>query len=66
MQTHIWCSETFFFFRKSLLLWDNVEKYCRAGLATDNKIIRYMSIARWIVRATNTLSQYVVVIALPL
>jgi len=25
------------FFRKSCRLWDNVEKYCRAGQATDEK-----------------------------
>jgi len=31
LQTHIWCSVTFF--RKSCRLWDNVEKYCRAGQA---------------------------------
>jgi hypothetical protein len=30
----------FFFFRKSCLLWDNVEKYCRDGHATDDKILR--------------------------
>jgi len=24
-----------FFFQKSCRLWDNVEKYCRAGKATD-------------------------------
>jgi len=29
MKTHILCSVTVF--RKSCLLWDNVEKYCRAG-----------------------------------
>ena len=35
IKTHILCSVTFF--RKSYRLWDNVEKYCRAGQATvDN------------------------------
>ena len=34
IKTHILCSVTFFF-RKSWQLWDNVEKYCRAGQATD-------------------------------
>ena len=29
IKTHILCSVTFF--RKSYRLWDNVEKYCRAG-----------------------------------
>jgi len=28
----------FFFTRKSPLLWDIVEKYCRAGLATDENM----------------------------
>jgi len=27
-----------FFFRKSCLLWDNVEKYCRVGQATDDNL----------------------------
>jgi hypothetical protein len=26
------------FFRKSCLLWDNVEKYCRAQQATNNNM----------------------------
>jgi hypothetical protein len=34
---HVLCSVTFFF-RKSCHLWDNVEKYCRAGQATDDKM----------------------------
>jgi len=29
-----------FFFRKSCRLWDNVEKYCRARLATDDNVVR--------------------------
>jgi len=37
IKTHILCSKTFFF-RKSCLLWDNVQKYCRAGQATDNNM----------------------------
>jgi hypothetical protein len=32
IKTHILCSETVF--RKSCRLWDNLEKYCRAGQAT--------------------------------
>ena len=37
IRTHIsdWIT---FFFRKSCCLWDNVEKYCRAGQATDDSI----------------------------
>jgi len=33
--THILYS-VIFFFRKSYRSWQNVEKYCRAGHATDN------------------------------
>jgi hypothetical protein len=36
IKTHILCSTTFF--RKSCRLWDNVEKYCRAGQATDGNM----------------------------
>jgi len=36
LKTHILCSITFF--RKSRRLWDNMEKYCRAGQATDDKM----------------------------
>jgi len=32
-KTHILCSKNFF--QKSWHLWDKVEKFCRAGLATD-------------------------------
>jgi len=34
IKTHIFSSVTFF--RKSCRLWDSVEKYCRAGQATDD------------------------------
>jgi hypothetical protein len=34
IKTQILCSITFF--RKSRRLWDNVEKYCKAGQATDD------------------------------
>ena len=43
IKTHILCSVTHF--RKSRCLWDNVEKYCRAGQATDDNITRRMGIA---------------------
>jgi len=36
IKTHILCSITFFF--KSCRLLDNVEKYCRAGQATDDNM----------------------------
>ena len=39
IKTHILCSVPFFFFffRKSCRLRDNVDKYCRAGQATDDR-----------------------------
>jgi len=42
---HIVCSITFF-----VRLWDNVEKYCRTGQATDENIIRRMRIACWLTK----------------
>jgi hypothetical protein len=38
-------------FWKSFRLWDNVEKYVRLRLATDDNIIRLMCFARWITKA---------------
>ena len=42
------------------------KKYGRAGQATDDNIIRRMRIACWIPKATDTHSEYVIIIALPL
>jgi len=36
-EIHILCS-IIFFFRKLCQLWSNVEKYCRAGQATDDNM----------------------------
>jgi len=36
IKTHILCSIAFF--RKSFRLWDNVEKFCRTGQATDDNM----------------------------
>ena len=36
INTHILCSVAVF--RKSYRLWDNVEKYCRSGQATDDNM----------------------------
>ena len=46
---HILCSVCIyiFFFLKSRLLWDNVEKYYTAGQAIDVDIIRRMHFACW-------------------
>jgi hypothetical protein len=61
IKTHILHSETFF--QKSCRLGGNVEKYGRAGQATDDYIIRSTYFAYWITNATDTLSEYVILIA---
>ena len=43
-----------------------VQKYCKAGQATDSNKIRRMRTACWIPKATNTHSEYVLLIVLPL
>ena len=53
------------FFRKSYRLRNNVEKYCSAGQATDYNITWRMFIACWILKATDTHSEYVILIAFP-
>jgi hypothetical protein len=44
---------------------DNVEKYGRANQAKNDDIIWRMRIACWIPKATETHSEYVILIALP-
>ena len=65
LETHIFMINNFLF-RKSFFLWDNVEKYCRAGQATDNNITRRMHTECCIPKATNTHSEYVTLTAFPL
>jgi hypothetical protein len=43
-----------------------VEKYCRAGQATDDNVTRRMRIACSIPKATDNHSEYVLIIAFPL
>ena len=57
----ILCSITVFF-RISCRLWD-VEKYGTAGQAADNNIIQRKRFACWITKATNTISQYLLLIS---
>jgi len=50
------------FFKKLYVLYclrNNVEKYCTAGQATDDKTVRHMRTACWTTKATNTHSEYV-------
>jgi hypothetical protein len=42
-----------------------VEKYGTVGQATDGNIIRRMRFAWWITKATDSHSEYVILIALP-
>ena len=54
------------FFHSWCRLCDNVEKYCRAGQAMGNIIVQSMRFACWIPKATDMLSEYVILIAFPL
>jgi hypothetical protein len=51
---------TDYVFLKSCRLWDNLEKYCRDGQATNDSIIWRMRIACRIPKATDTQSVYVI------
>jgi len=42
-----------------------VERYGRAGLATDDNIIQGMRVTCWIIKDTDTHSEYVILIAYP-
>jgi hypothetical protein len=64
IKTYILCSITFS--QKSCRLWDNVEKFCGATEATDDNILRRMRFVCWITKATDTHSEYVILIAFPL
>jgi hypothetical protein len=63
IKTHILCSVTFF--RKSCRLSYNVEKYGRAIQATDDNIIQPMRFVCWVTKATDTHSEYVILIVFP-
>ena len=43
-----------------------MEKYGRAGQATDDNIIQRVRIAYWLTKVTNTHSEYVILIAFAL
>jgi hypothetical protein len=55
-----------FFFRQLCSLWDNVEKYCRAGQATYDKMIQHMHFPCWITKAKKQHSEFVTLLAFPL
>jgi hypothetical protein len=54
-----------FFFRKSCLLWDNVEIYCTDRQATDVNTIRLACFACWINKAADIHLEYVTLIVSP-
>ena len=43
-----------------------MEKYCKAGKATGDNIIGRIHFACWIIKATNTHSEYIIPIVFPL
>ena len=55
-----------FFFRELYRLGDNKEKYSTTRQGTDDNIKRLVRFACWIPKATNTHSEYVILIAFPL
>ena len=64
IKTHILCSVTFFFLENLAIyekMWKNIVERGRPQMT-----IWQMRIACWIPKATNTHSQYVIVIAFPL
>jgi hypothetical protein len=63
IKTHILSAKTFS--RKSCRLWGNVEKYVKAGQATEDKVIRRMCFVCSVSKATDTHSECVILIAIP-
>ena len=63
IKTHILCS-VIFRKKKSFQLLDNVEKYCRAGQSTDDNMAHAHCML--VPKATDTNSEYVILIAFPL
>jgi hypothetical protein len=62
IKTHFMFSK-FFPPEKSCSLWDNVDRHGTARQATDDNIIRRMRFACCITKATETHSEYVILIA---
>jgi hypothetical protein len=60
IKASILCSITFF--QKACHLWDNVEKYGRAGQASYDGVIQCTCFLCWVTKATDTHSEYVILI----
>jgi len=58
IKTHILCSVAVLFVKNRAVYEIEVQKYCRAGQATDDN----MAHACWICKVTNTHSEYVILI----
>jgi hypothetical protein len=63
IKTRILCSVNFF--SENGAVYEYVEKYGTARQATDDNIIQRMRFACWITKATDTHSEYVILIAFP-
>ena len=50
-------------FPKIVPLWDKMGKHGTSKQATDENIIRRMRFVCWIIKATDTPSEYVIIIA---
>jgi len=64
-ETHFVFSNFIYFFENSAVFLDIMEKYCGAGQTTDDNIIRLMRFSCLISKATNTHSEYVILISFP-
>ena len=51
------------FFPTSCLIWDNMKKYGRAKQAKDDDVIGRVRFVCWVTKATDTNSEYVMLIA---
>jgi hypothetical protein len=64
IKTHILCSINCFPTENRALFWDNVKIYGRARHATDGSIMQHLRFACWLTKATDTHTEYVILIAL--
>ena len=63
IKTRILCSKTFPENRAIYeIMW---EKYGRARQATDDNVVGYLHFTCWIIKATDTHSAYVILVAFP-
>ena len=53
-------------FSENCAIYENVEKYGRAGQAKEDNIIWRMRPADWITKASKTPSEYIILIDFPL